>query len=164
MSGHRLFFLAVVLFAGLLAASPMSDMAQAASLQDEVEAAIMCQCGCNYTLQACASAMGCSVADEMRRVIATQASEGKSKEEIISYFMSLYGQSLLAAPTKKGFNLTAWITPFLALVAGGGVVYALLLAWSRRHAAHSLATARRQAELEHYAAQVEQELEQEREL
>jgi len=32
----------------------------------------------------------------------------------------------LAAPTKKGFNLTAWILPFLTIILGAGVVYVFL--------------------------------------
>ena len=40
-----------------------------------------------------------------------------------------YGETVLSAPTKFGFNLTAWMTPFLALVAGGFGVRKVLLAW-----------------------------------
>ena len=48
---------------------------------------------------------------------------GQSKEDIIQYFVSTKGERILAAPTKKGFNLTAWILPFLAIILGAGGIY-----------------------------------------
>lgn len=40
-----------------------------------------------------------------------------------------FREQVLAVPTKKGFNLTAWILPFVALVAGAALIYALLRLW-----------------------------------
>ena len=47
--------------------------------------------------------------------------------------MDTYGETLLAAPTKKGFNLTAWVTPFLAILVGGCLVVLTLIRWTKRH-------------------------------
>ena len=44
---------------------------------------------------------------------------GKSKPEVLQAMVAQYGERILAAPTKEGFNLTAWIIPFVMLVAGG---------------------------------------------
>lgn len=161
MLERKLYLLVVALLVGVLSEVAFYDVARAGSVADDVEAAIMCQCGCTYTLQACASAMGCTPGEEMRRVIAAQAAEGKSEGEIIAYFVSLYGETVLAAPTKKGFNLTAWITPFLALLAGAVVVYFLIRAWSRRRSAVGSMVPQRREELERYAALVDRELERE---
>jgi len=35
----------------------------------------------------------------------------------------------LSAPTKFGFNLTAWVMPFIALVAGGVGVRKVIYSW-----------------------------------
>ena len=40
-----------------------------------------------------------------------------------------YGETVLSAPTKFGFNLTAWVMPFIALVAGGVGVRKVIYSW-----------------------------------
>lgn len=46
---------------------------------------------------------------------------GKSNQEIKAYFVERYGEWILRAPPKKGFNLVLWILP------GAGIVIGLLL-------------------------------------
>jgi cytochrome c-type biogenesis protein CcmH len=43
-----------------------------------------------------------------------------------------FSQALLAAPEKKGFNLTAWITPFAVVFAGGVLMVKVLNGWASR--------------------------------
>jgi cytochrome c-type biogenesis protein CcmH len=59
------------------------------------------------------------LAKDMRKVIRKKLEEGKSKEEIIAYFVDRYGETILGAPPPKGANWLLWILPALALVAGG---------------------------------------------
>ena len=42
-----------------------------------------------------------------------------------------FGQQILASPPKKGFNLLAWILPFVALFGGALVLGLLAWRWSR---------------------------------
>jgi cytochrome c-type biogenesis protein CcmH len=42
---------------------------------------------------------------------------GKSDNEILTAFVSKYGAVVLAAPSKKGFDLVAWIAPFAVFAA-----------------------------------------------
>ena len=35
----------------------------------------------------------------------------------------------MSAPTKFGFNLTAWVMPFAALIAGGFGVKKIIISW-----------------------------------
>lgn len=140
---------------------PGIQTAQAQSIVDEVEGQIICQCGCTYTLEACASAMGCSVGDQMRAEIADMGARGMTRAQILDYYVSKYGETVLAAPTKRGFNLVAWVIPFAALAAGGGAVYLFLQAWSRRRRPVSEEEAvGLDPELNRYAEQVDRELEQ----
>ncbi|MBI2950682.1 cytochrome c-type biogenesis protein CcmH, partial [bacterium] len=69
-----------------------------------------------------------------------------------------YGEVVLAAPTKKGFNLTAWILPFVAILAGAGIVRAVVKRWTRPGAqpAHEPAS-EAEGDVE-YRARVEREL------
>jgi cytochrome c-type biogenesis protein CcmH/NrfF len=42
-----------------------------------------------------------------------------------------YGVKILAAPPKRGFFLTAWLTPLMAILLGGIAVLVLLRQWAR---------------------------------
>jgi len=55
---------------------------------------------------------------------------GLNRAQIIDKLVKERGEVILAAPTFKGFNLFAWITPFiLMLIVGFGIV-TLLRSWS----------------------------------
>jgi cytochrome c-type biogenesis protein CcmH len=97
---------------------------------------LTCTCGCNMLVSACEGAMECTAADGIKAQVMEKLSRGQSKEEIIGYFVNLYGEKILSAPTKKGFNLTAWILPFFAIVSGGGVLYFTLKRWHSIGAEH----------------------------
>jgi cytochrome c-type biogenesis protein CcmH len=77
---------------------------------------LMCTCGCAEILGEC-NHVGCPNSagelDELRAGIAA----GKSDEEILASFTAKYGAVVLAAPTKEGFNLVAWIAPFAVFAA-----------------------------------------------
>lgn len=62
------------------------------------------------------------LAKQMRRLVREKLAQGESREQILEYFAGVYGQDILAAPAKSGFNLLAWTVPlvgvFGALAAG----------------------------------------------
>lgn len=62
------------------------------------------------------------LANQMRAIIREKLQEGKSKDEIIAYFVSRYGETILGAPPAKGVNWLLWTLPALALLVGGGVI------------------------------------------
>jgi cytochrome c-type biogenesis protein CcmH len=72
------------------------------------------------------------LAREMRNVVREQVQQGKSREEVQAYFVSRYGEYVLLSPPKRGFNLLVWGLPFLAIAAGGGVVYLVARGWTGR--------------------------------
>ena len=57
---------------------------------------------------------------------------GLTVQQIIQGQVEMHGETVLSAPTKNGFNLTAWMTPFAALLAGGFGVRKILGAWMKR--------------------------------
>ena len=75
------------------------------------------------------------VCDGMKDVIRQKLSTGESKEQIKAYFVEQYGEVVLGVPSKKGFNLLAWVFPFAALAVAGGWVYYAARLWARRRAA-----------------------------
>ena len=75
------------------------------------------------------------LAKEMRNLVRELVQQGKSREEILAYFVSRYGEFVLLSPTKRGFNLLVWILPFLALIVGACGVYLVARRWSDRREA-----------------------------
>jgi len=92
----------------------------------EIENNLMCDCGCGQLLATCE----CERAEEMRSMIRGMLDKGKTKEEILNSFVSQYGESILAAPPKKGFNLVAYILPFVGLLVGVVVAVVFLRKWA----------------------------------
>ena len=86
--------------------------------QREVEERLACQCGCGLTVHSC-NHLQCSFAVPVREDIAKSLAAGQSEDEIIARYVAEYGEKVLSAPTREGFNLLAWWGPYAALVAGG---------------------------------------------
>ncbi len=98
----------------------------------EVSRELSCRCGCNMTVDAC-NHTNCPFATPARQLIDEKISAGLSGEEIIQSFVTKHGEQVLAAPTTKGFNLTAWVVPFFMILVGGGIVRAVILRLSKRN-------------------------------
>ena len=58
------------------------------------------------------------LAKDFRQIIKTKLQEGQSREEILNYFISRYGDTVLASPPAKGFRLVIWILPIVVLLFG----------------------------------------------
>ena len=65
-------------------------------------------------------------ADKIRKEVRAMLEAGKSREQILDYYVAEYGERILAAPRAKGFNLTAYILPWAALIAGALLLFALI--------------------------------------
>ncbi len=77
-------------------------------------------------LQACPSAEGA----QLRELVRRKAEAGESREQIIRYFVEVYGPEVMPTPPAEGFYLTAWGLPFAGLLAGLCMVFVLVRAWS----------------------------------
>ena len=53
---------------------------------------------------------------DWRELIRTKLSEGQTKEQIFQYFADQYGDRVLAAPPRQGFNLVIWIGPTISVI------------------------------------------------
>jgi cytochrome c-type biogenesis protein CcmH len=69
---------------------------------------------------------------QMRDLVLKKLRQGESKEEILQYFESRYGERILAKPNKKGFNLILWVLPFVCVALASIVIYFLIRRWSAR--------------------------------
>lgn len=128
-------FLAATFAAGLaLALLPATLGAQDQVDKDafrRISDRLICQCGCNYGLSHCPH-LQCPSAPKLRALIRDKLAAGQSEPEIIQAMVADFGPAILAAPPAHGFNLTAWVMPFAALLLGLWVAQHVLRRWRRR--------------------------------
>jgi cytochrome c-type biogenesis protein CcmH len=100
---------------------------------------LMCRCGCGQILLEC-NHVGCSYSTQMRNELTAALTRGAapggstpdSDDLVLQSFVQEYGATVLAAPTTTGFNIVAWIVPFVALVVGLGLVTLIVRKWNFR--------------------------------
>jgi cytochrome c-type biogenesis protein CcmH/NrfF len=57
---------------------------------------------------------------------------GHTAPEILGAFKAVYGEKVLMAPVRSGFNLLGYTMPFIALGTGAVLVAALIRRWRSR--------------------------------
>ena len=77
------------------------------------------------------------LAHEMRALVREQLQQGKTPAQVLDYFAQRYGEWILLAPPKRGFNLIIWVLPFVLLPIGAAVVYLGARRWVRKPAAEA---------------------------
>lgn len=115
---------AVILIVLALAAVilPVSALAVTSS---EIEAELMCDCGCGDVLVNCT----CERSEEMRAIITGMINDGQSRTQILATFVSQFGEVILSSPPRKGFNLVAYSVPLAGLLVGSVVAVSLARRW-----------------------------------
>ena len=121
--------LVLLVAAGLAFAAPAMASEQHPTLS-ELEHEVMCPV-CKTLLALSDS----PAAERIRVFIRERIAAGATKSEIKDELVTQFGQSILAEPPKKGFNLIAWVLPFAGLALAGGVVG--VLAWRASHRGRS---------------------------
>lgn len=101
-----------------------------------IEGKLRCTCGCNLDVFTCRTTdFTCATSPAMHRLVLARLDSNQTPDQVIASFVAQYGQSVLMAPPKSGFNLTAYIMPFVGLAIGIGLVGALMRRWIRMRAA-----------------------------
>jgi cytochrome c-type biogenesis protein CcmH len=113
-----------------LAAKPNAHPSMTAAQRDDLEHQIHCQCGCNLDVYTCRTTdFACSVSPAMHSDVMGLVDGGYDGQEILAAFKAVYGEKVLMAPLRSGFNLVGYTMPFVALGAGAIGVAALLRRW-----------------------------------
>ena len=124
--GHR----ALTLFLSMLVISPL----YASSVEEEVrEIAAELRCPVCQNLSVADSPS--KMAEQMRDLIRERLEAGEGPEAIRAYFVERYGEWILLAPKREGFNLLVWVLPFLGMVGGAVGLFLTLRRWVKRHPA-----------------------------
>jgi cytochrome c-type biogenesis protein CcmH len=117
-------------------ATPLLSDAQ----RDELEHHIHCQCGCNLDIYTCRTTdFTCPVSPAMHVDVMGLVAGGYGAQDILAAFRTVYGERVLMAPAKEGFNWLGYLTPFVMLGVGALVVFTLIRHWSHPAVAPQLA-------------------------
>jgi cytochrome c-type biogenesis protein CcmH len=125
MAGLLVLWVPVLGFAATAADTKMPDFALEDKVRD-VASGLRCVVCQNLSVADSPS----ELAKEMRNLVRELIQQGKSPEEIRAYFVSRYGEYVLLAPPKRGFNLLLWGLPVLAIAAGACGVYFVAKRWT----------------------------------
>ena len=98
--------------------------AQASWSEADLESQLMCPV-CHTLLDNSQSAE----ANRIREVIDQKHRQGWSEARTRDYLVAQYGEEVLAAPPKHGFDLLAWLVPAAVLLGGAALAVLLARAW-----------------------------------
>lgn len=109
--------------------------------RDALERELKCQCGCTLDVYTCRTTdFTCPVSPAMHRDVMALVDGGYDAAEIREAFMHGYGEQVLMAPVRAGFNWIGYLLPFAVLA--GGAAFATMLArkWSHRRSLAAVAS------------------------
>ena len=134
---RKLAALAFAFVLGILFAAPAhAQVARAQALGTK----IMCMCGgCTDAAGKCTHSGGafagpCATARAELKEVDERIANGSSDDLILQSFVQEYGPTVLISPPAKGFDLWAWLMPFVALLIGVILALYVILRWKRRAA------------------------------
>lgn len=117
---------AILLFMMLLV-SPL----EASSLEEQIRQ-ISSELRCPVCQNLSVADSPSKMAEQMRDLIRERLEAGENPEAVKAYFVERYGEWILLAPKKEGFNLLVWVLPFLGMAGGVGGLVLVLRRWVRR--------------------------------
>ena len=106
-----------ILWFVLLSAVPSRPAQDNEEAYRQVGKQLTCQCSCREQITVCGM-QNCGSATPMRAEIREKLKAGMGVDAIVESFVARVGKQVLAAPPMKGFDLTAWIVPFVTLGLG----------------------------------------------
>ena len=102
------------------------------SLVKAIEGQMRCTCGCNLDVFTCRTTdFTCTTSPAMHRAVLARLDSGMTAVQVIDAFQRQYGESVMMAPPKRGFNWAAYAMPFVGLLVGFVVVALVMRGWFR---------------------------------
>jgi len=102
------------------------------SLVKALESKLRCTCGCNLDVFTCRTTdFTCTTSPAMHRVVLARLDSGMTADQVLAAFERQYGEVVFMQPPKRGFNLAAYIMPFVGLLAGLLIVGLVIRGWFR---------------------------------
>lgn len=114
---------------------PGATPSMSVEARDDLEHRIRCQCGCTLDVFTCRTTdFSCQVSPAMHRDIMALVQGGYSAEEILAAFENVYGEQVLMAPRREGFNVLGYLMPGIAIAVGAVTLAVILRRWRRPQA------------------------------
>jgi cytochrome c-type biogenesis protein CcmH len=102
------------------------------SLVKALEGKLRCNCGCNLDVFTCRTTdFTCTTSPAMHRVVLARLDSGMTAPQVLAAFEKQYGEVVMMAPPRRGFNLAAYFMPFVGLLAGFLIVGFVIRGWFR---------------------------------
>ncbi|HEY6252550.1 MAG TPA: cytochrome c-type biogenesis protein CcmH, partial [Candidatus Angelobacter sp.] len=92
---------------------------------------IQCSCGCNQMLLQC-NHVGCPSSSKMIGDLHTTLANYDKDEDVLNWFRSNYGMTVVVSPATHGFELTIWVVPPVVVVTAFVLVFFLVRRWRER--------------------------------
>lgn len=115
----------------LLLAAPVAAQQPATPISESEAYEIASQLRCVVCQNLSVADSPSEMASQMRELVRERLRAGENREQVIQYFVDRYGEWILLAPRRSGFNLLVWVLPVVAVVVGLGIVALLLRRWTR---------------------------------
>ena len=138
----------------LAIASPGAEPEQASVKVRAIEDSLIAPCCWSQPV----SQHDSEIAQKIRNEVSAMVADGKSRDEILDFFVARYGERILVTPRATGFNTLVYILPWAALPLGAWVL--ILLLKKLRSPAPAPAPAPRASSLpdSRYASVIEKEM------
>lgn len=97
-------------------------------------------------------------AEQIRKEVREMVAAGKSRNQILNYYVAKYGERILATPRPRGFNTLVYILPWAALILG---VWFLIILLKKLRTRRPLAPVSEEPlPFERYAAVIDREIQE----
>jgi cytochrome c-type biogenesis protein CcmH len=97
-----------------------------------IEKRLRCSCGCGLDIYTCRTTdFTCTYSPALHKEVVRLAEQGKTDQQIIDEFIAQYGEAVLMAPPRRGFNLAGYFVPSLAIIVAAVFLVRVLRRWTR---------------------------------
>jgi len=115
---------AVLLIPALLSLAVPGALGADKEALKRIESNMKCLCDCPHLVADCGDE--CGPAPQIRANIQKLLASGMTEEQVFAKYEEEFGPRIHGAPKPEGFNLVAWVLPFVVLTLGGVVVAVFL--------------------------------------
>lgn len=99
----------------------------------QIELQLHCTCGCSLDIYTCRTTdFTCTYSPELHKEVVALYDDGKTAQEILDAFVAKYGEKVLMAPKREGFNWFGYLVPGASIAAAGAAL--VMVIGRRKHA------------------------------
>jgi cytochrome c-type biogenesis protein CcmH len=116
----------------LAIASPAHAQPPATNVDDHTAYEVASQLRCVVCQNLSVADSPSEMAQQMRAIVRERLASGDRPEQVVQYFVDKYGEWILLAPRRRGFNWLVWLAPYVAVAVGLAIFAVVVRRWTRR--------------------------------